>query len=91
MGVHRCDICGKQGEWSEGTWARWGSLLMEEDGLPLLITCSDLCRTAVLFMGGPERVLGAIWDARGACQPWNKKKHYKNVYRHTVNSLVPIY
>lgn len=83
--IHECSICHKKEEWNKN-WMSWGSLLMEDDGLPLLLTCSDLCRKAVELLGGPHRALGAIWDAKKVVVFHNRSK-YKDILCHTVASL----
>lgn len=39
--IHKCDHCGREGEWSEG-WSRWGSLFTDEFGHSV-VACSDEC------------------------------------------------
>jgi hypothetical protein len=47
VSVHRCDICGKDEEWSR-QWAWWGSYreLEYHGDNAVLYTCSDACREA---------------------------------------------
>ena len=83
---HECSICHSSGEWSP-SWEWWGSYLAQDVGLPCLTTCSDVCRKAVEILGGPEKVLGAIWDAKGI-NPRHNRKHYKDILAHKASSLV---
>lgn len=84
--IHECSICHKKEEWHDG-WSWWGSLLMEDDGLPILKVCSEQCRAAVDLLGGAEAVLGAIWDAKGSVVLRNRR-HYKDILRWRVKHLV---
>ena len=82
MSERECSICHKREEWSSlpHKWAWWGSILMQEDGLPLLFTCSDLCRRAVDILGGPEATLAMIWKIRGTTVRYNRSK-YKDILK----------
>ena len=40
---HTCDICGRQGNWTDG-WAHYGSIRIEESCGCLIKTCSPQCR-----------------------------------------------
>jgi hypothetical protein len=41
-GMHTCSICGFRGFWTD-RWAWYGSLKDDEEGSPIIKTCSDEC------------------------------------------------
>ncbi len=55
--LHKCSVCGKEERWSD-QWSYYGSIEMEDDGAPLLKTCSSACRDRV---PDPEQMLADIW------------------------------
>ena len=59
---HTCNVCQKCAEWDSG-WEWYGSIAMEEDGLPVLKTCSEKCRSEV---DDPARWLLLLWGKVGA-------------------------
>lgn len=59
---HTCNVCQGCGSWGPG-WEFYGSILIEEEGLPLLKTCSDKCRAKI---DDPDRWLLLLWAKMGA-------------------------
>jgi len=59
---HTCNVCQGCGPWGPG-WQFYGSILIEEEGLPLLKTCSDKCRAEV---DDPARWILLLWKKTGA-------------------------
>lgn len=60
---HTCNVCQSCGEW-DSRWQYYGSILIAEEGLPLLKTCSDKCRAKI---DDPASWLLRLWlkvDAR---------------------------
>ena len=57
MAQHQCTVCGKTEEWND-QWQTYGSIQMQEDGAPLLFTCSEDCRARV---PDPEQALADLW------------------------------
>jgi hypothetical protein len=43
---HVCNVCQSCGEWGSG-WQSYGSALIEDEGLPVLKTCSEKCRAKI--------------------------------------------
>lgn len=58
MRKHTCNVCLKCEPWGAG-WQFYGSLLIEEEGLPLLKTCSDKCRAQI---DDPASWLLQLWE-----------------------------
>jgi hypothetical protein len=71
--MHECYICGKQGPWEEG-WMSYGSIELDEEGAPALVTCSVECRDKVKLLGGPDVVLQAVWTDRGYTRPPRRRR-----------------
>lgn len=59
---HTCNVCRGCATWGSG-WQSYGSYLIEEEGLPLLKTCSDKCRAQI---DDPARWLLLLWIKTGA-------------------------
>ncbi len=59
---HTCNVCQACGEWGP-CWQFYGSILIEEECLPLLKTCSDLCRQKI---DDPARWILKLWAKSGA-------------------------
>jgi hypothetical protein len=58
---HTCNVCQACGPWDSG-WQHYGSILIEEEGLPLLKTCSDKCRARI---DDPANWLLRLWIKMG--------------------------
>jgi hypothetical protein len=59
---HTCNVCQACAEWGSG-WQHYGSILIEEEGLPVLKTCSDKCRAKI---DNPAIWLLRLWLKVGA-------------------------
>ncbi len=62
MRSHRCYVCKTKGKWTKD-WQNWGSILIEEEGLPVLMTCSQKCRDKIK---NPAIELLKHWNSLGA-------------------------
>ena len=58
---HTCNVCQSCGAWGPG-WEQYGSILIEEEGLPVLKTCSDKCRAEI---DDPAKWLWLLWKKIG--------------------------
>ena len=70
---YTCNVCQGCGPWGPG-WQFYGSILIEEEGLPLLKTCSDACRSKI---DDPDQWLRLLWLKMGVTPSKQVLKHSK--------------
>jgi hypothetical protein len=63
--IWRCYVCGREAAWSDG-WAVYNSIRDQEEGSPLLISCSEKCRRERI---DPEQDLADLWAECGWSPP----------------------
>ena len=63
--VHRCDICGKIGEWTK-EWCWYGSLMDMDEGRHVIF-CSGECRTEI--KGNINDFMWANWRKKMGYSP----------------------
>jgi hypothetical protein len=51
QGKHKCTVCGMRSDWND-SWQWYGAI--DDDGMPIIKTCSDKCRSEI---SDPERLL----------------------------------
>ena len=72
---YTCNVCQGCGPWGPG-WQFYGSILMEEEGLPLLKTCSDACRSKI---DDPDQWLRLLWLKMGVTPSKQVLKHFRKL------------
>ncbi len=63
--VWECYVCHKKEVWSTG-WMVYNSIRDQEDGSPLLVSCSDVCRKE---RSDPEQDLADLWAEKDWSSP----------------------